>query len=322
MAAAVGHAVGLWPDASKRGDDVPVQALALAGPLAEARAEVSGLAWYGDRLVLLPQFPERVGGTLFTLAKNDILAYLEGRHPEPLAPVPLPFHDGGLSRDLEGFEGFEALAFRGDEAFLTVEADQHGRTVGYLYRARVTEGPALQVDPKVSSFLAPQTDVPNLAYEALTVADGRLLALYEANGRINGHPFAQLLDSVQGRARRLAVTPVEYRITDLTATDRSGRFWAVNYFWSGADWKPGPSMLHERFGLGATHRSGGTVERLIELKVGADEIRPTGRPPLRLRLRRDGAARNWEGIAKLDDRGFLLVSDEHPSSLFGFVAGP
>ncbi len=29
--------------------------------------------------------------------------------------------------------------------------------------------------------------------------------------------------------------------------------------------------------------------------------------------------RNWEGIVRLENRGFLLMTDKYPETLFGFV---
>ncbi|PSQ75955.1 MAG: hypothetical protein BRD37_07870, partial [Bacteroidetes bacterium QH_8_67_23] len=46
---------------SKRArDERPVRLLPLAGPLSSADAEVSGLAWHGSDLILLPQHPFRM----------------------------------------------------------------------------------------------------------------------------------------------------------------------------------------------------------------------------------------------------------------------
>jgi len=38
-----------------------------------------------------------------------------------------------------------------------------------------------------------------------------------------------------------------------------------------------------------------------------------------LKLADDGQSRNWEGIAMLDQRGFLLVTDQHPNTILAFV---
>src|SRR5512138_133697 len=61
--------------------EVEVRNIPLAGPAAGSNAELSGLAWYGDWLILLPQYPERFpsgpDGSLFAIAKADLLAFLD-----------------------------------------------------------------------------------------------------------------------------------------------------------------------------------------------------------------------------------------------------
>ena len=44
-------------------------------------------------------------------------------------------------------------------------------------------------------------------------------------------------------------------------------------------------------------------------------------PPLRLRLVSD-QARNWEALAILPGKGFLIATDTYPSTLMGFVRYP
>jgi hypothetical protein len=56
--------------------------LPLAGPAAAPESEISALFWYGDRLVLVPQHPERYaagGDTLgfFVLDRADIVAAID-----------------------------------------------------------------------------------------------------------------------------------------------------------------------------------------------------------------------------------------------------
>ncbi|MGD8794675.1 MAG: hypothetical protein PVF47_19150, partial [Anaerolineae bacterium] len=62
--------------------EVAVRPIPLAGPAAQAEAEFSGMAWYGEHLVLLPQYPGRFeggdDGALFTLPRAEIVAFLGG----------------------------------------------------------------------------------------------------------------------------------------------------------------------------------------------------------------------------------------------------
>ena len=76
---------------------------------------------------------------------------------------------------------------------------------------------------------------------------------------------------------------------------------------------------------------GGAVVLTLELGAGAI-VRPlqthslalgpafelTDTPPILLRLDAS-VGRNWEGIARLGDRGFLIATDKFPETLLGFV---
>lgn len=89
----------------------------LAGPLTDRSAEFSGLAWYGDNLILLPQFPNVWGNQIFTLSKAEIVDFLTGYRSQPLLPQPIPLVNGDLIWPTRGFEGFESIAFAEDRAF-------------------------------------------------------------------------------------------------------------------------------------------------------------------------------------------------------------
>lgn len=294
-----------------------VTPIPLGAGLERPEAEISGLAWFGDELVLLPQYPARLGGSLFAMRRGDVEAWLDGRLAEMPAPRAVPLVAPGLDA-LPGFEGYEAIAFRGDQVFVTVEAETE-RPQGFLVRGRVVgalERIELEVDRRV--MLAPQADIENLAYEALVVSGDRVLVFYETNGKHNPAPRALAFDTDLSPAGEVALGALEYRITDVTEVDADGRLWAVNYYWPGADWQPGDCPLAARFGVGATHRRSRAVERLVELRVTERGVEPAGTAPIQMELDPE-SPRNWEGIVRLGDRGFLVVTDEHPTSILGFV---
>ena len=111
-------------------------------------------------------------------------------------------------------------------------------------------------------------------------------------------------------------------VTDATEIDSAGRFWVINYFYPGdrALLRPGPDTLGETFGRGPTHRREMAVERLVELALNGTRIEQTGRAPVQLEL--EAEARNWEGLARLGTRGFLVATDTYPETLLAFVPLP
>ena len=108
-------------------------------------------------------------------------------------------------------------------------------------------------------------------------------------------------------------------MTDATALDTAGRFWVTNFFYPSdrRSLRPAEDGLVARHGLGPTHSQSRTVERLVEFQLIERGIVLTDTAPVQLQLA--AAARNWEGVARLDNRGFLLVTDTHPDTILAFV---
>ncbi len=313
--------------------EYPVLLIPLAGPVSSRDAEISGMAWSDDHLILLPQYPDRfqaaaptADGALFLLPKSDILAFIAGEISGPLTPTVLPFFAPNLRQRVPGFEGFESAVTIGDKIFLTIEARQSNGMLGYLIGG--TLAPDLSAVHLDTDHLAP-IDQPvaldNMSDESLLSAEENLISLYEANGlNVNQQPVAHLFNTTLMSLGTLPFPNIEYRITDATRLDTAGRFWAINYLYPGDIPKlnPAPDPLAARFGDGPTHAQYQTVERLVELQYTPTAIVLTDTPPIQLQLLDDQNSRNWEGIVRLDNRGFLLVTDKFPSTMLGFVAHP
>ena len=312
--------------------EIAVREVPLTGPLAQPRAEVSGMAWYGDHLILLPQYPDFAikegDGAVFALPKADLLAFLDGTREGPLEPVPIVFVAPDLASQIDGFEGYEAIAFLGDQAFLTIEAKTADGMRGYLVSGRMAPDlSSLILNPATRTEIVSQPEVGNKSEEALLVAGDRLVTIYEVNGAaINPSPVAHLFDMQLAPAGTIPFPHVEYRITDATAVDGEGRFWAINYFFPGdTELLPAGDPLAERYGQGPSHAQSETVERLVEFQFSHSGIVLADRPPIQLELLDTilgGLGRNWEGLVRLDDLGFLVATDLFPETILAFVPAP
>lgn len=305
----------------------PVVSIPLEGEITKRSAEISGMAWYGRDLVLLPQYPERFSlsddGALFVLSEEDILAFLAGERTAPLAPRKVPFVAPGIRQRTPGYEGYEAIAFHGTRIYLTIEAGAGRDMMGYLVTGRVAQdGKAVVVDPGSLTRIPPQAHLSNMSDEALVVRGERVFTLYEANGEaVNPEPVAHVFRSDGEGSGTIRFPTLEYRITDATSMDESGRFWVMNTFFWGDRAKlwPRQDALRTMYGAGPTHARYHTVERLVEYRDLGDRIERTMRPPLQLELIDDLHPRNWEGLVRLDPYGFLLATDKYPETLLAFV---
>ncbi len=306
--------------------EAAVTEIPLSGPVAKRDAEISGLAWYGDYLVLLPQYPGRFGDHLFALAKQDIIDFLDGALSGPLSPQPIPLIAPALTR-IDGYEGLEAIAFLGDRAFVTIETSPGPGMMGYLVGGRIAPDLSeIRLDTEHLVPIEPQARISNFSDEAILAWDDVIATLYEANGaNVNPAPVAHRFDLDLTPLGEIPFPNIEYRITDATALDDDGYFWAINYLFPGeiAKLDPAPDPLVAAYGVGATHAAGPVVERLVKFQYTAAGIKLAAVQPVQLHLLADGEARNWEGIARLDERGgFLLATDKFPTTILAFVEIP
>jgi hypothetical protein len=308
----------------------PVIQIPLAGPAAAEETEFSGLAWYGEALVLLPQYPERMSGrgepgVLFTLQESRILAFLDGESQGPLVPVELPLHSPDLEEIIPNYEGLEAIAITGDRVFLTIESGELGPMMGYLVAGAIAPDlMEIQLDASTLVSIPPQANLLNRGEEALVAAGDRLLSLFETNGaRIVPDPVAHRIDLETYAVDTVAFPNVEYRITDATPADPDGRFWTLNTFFPGDIFIfPETDPIADQYGQGDTHSRELAVERLVQMQLGPEGITLAETPPIQIELLDSFQGRNWEGLAELPGRGFLLVTDRYPETILAFVPYP
>ena len=172
--------------------------------------------------------------------------------------------------------------------------------------------------------IQPQTDIANFSDEAIVIFGNRLVTVYEANGRlVNPSPVVHLFDVSPQARDMLPFTNIEYRLTDATRIDDFGRFWMPNTFFIGdIQLMTLDDPIADQYGKGVTHSQVIIVERLLEFQFSEQGIVRSDSSPILLQLAEDGMTRNWEAIARLDDMGFLIATDEHPETILAFVAAP
>lgn len=318
-------------------DNVPpetgVITLALAGPAAESDAELSGMAWYGDTLLLLAEnaylyASEGDVGAIFALQREDIMAYLsavaDGEEPDPLTPTEVPLLAGESLESVPGFDGFEAIAVNGDQVFLTIEAEKEDGTMrGDLVAGTIEPDlSAINLDLANRVSVDGQTQYNNMSYESLIIVDDVVWMFDEANGeQVNPDPMGygfQVSDLAP--AGTIPLENLEYRLTDATTVSEEGSFWTINYFFPGEEFLAAdPEPLFAEYGIGQTHEQYPGVERLVKLQVTEDGVVIADEAPIQLMLPSEDG-RNWEGIVRLDESGFLVVTDEYPETILGFIA--
>ena len=305
-------------------EEVEVIPLKLPDRISAASFEYSGMGWFGDYLVLLPQYPEGKDFSrkpnLFAIAKQDLLAAITD--PDLELPVrDIPIENSDLRSMIRGFEGFESILFVDQSVYLTIESRAGDPMMGYLIRG-VVNGDLESITLDVNSLveLRPFSSELNATFEGMTYWNGSLYVMYEHNSMRNvKQPVAYQINPDLENIREIPFPVISYRITDATISDVDGKFWVMNYFFPGdTHLAVDQDSLVEEYGEGKTHAENDPVERLVQLQIENDQISRIVQPPTYLQLLDNDIARNWEGLVMLDNLGFLLITDSFPGSVLGF----
>lgn len=323
-------------------NEVKIKEITLAPPLNSPLSQISTLAWCQDYLVLLPQKPgfetlnpnddgtntqlvSKAPHYLYTIKKSAIEKYLDTANPKPLAAKQIVLDDTELQALLPGFDGYESLNCSGNQFWFSVETIhtlQEYRTTIYAAQANLnSEKPKITINPKPFAVLGSLSNTPNHSHEASVIINNKLVSIHEINSAaIVGTAHVAQTDLKTGKVSELAFPNIPFRITDASAADDQNRFWVSNYHY------PGSSLffledLKQYKAVGKTHKTHQQVERLIEFQLLDNKIVRTKTKPFYLQLNSKNG-RNWEGLVRLNKDGFLLITDQHPSTVLGFVAYP
>jgi len=291
----------------------------LSGLITNPKQEISGMDLYDNQIILLP---ENLGGFLYMISKDEIINSLDKENPTPIEPKQPAFHTPDYSKSIPGFEGFEAIAFHGNNVYVTLEAKDDKTMRGYLAWGTI--------DPTTKEVTIPNENlleletpiqVKNMTYESLLIHNNHVILFYEVQGmNLQKSVWQHQVSLIDFSVSKIEFPNIEYRITDVSRMDKQNRFWAINYNWPGdaKRIKPGPDPVSLMFGEGTTHQKSDVVERLIEFEFNEDKIQFSDREPIQIELA-EKASRNWEGIVRLDDRGFLIATDKYPEMILGFI---
>lgn len=285
--------------------------ITLNGDITNPHQEVSGLAWHNDDLIILPQYPRDV---IYSIPKVEILEFLDSIK-STILPNEIKWNSNKIDKKICGFEGFESITFDKDTVYLTIEAEKWNRNRGYLVKGNIN-GDSIILDKNTLRKVKTPIHLRNITYETILLANGNVNTIYEVNSAtVNEKPYYFQFDKELKKSITKRFPFVEYRITDATEVDSKNKFWVVNYFWPGDYNLLKPDLDY----IISNKKDIKPVERLLEFKLLENEIIRTERQPVNIQLSEFGDSRNWEGIVRLDDIGFLIVTDKFPGTILAFL---
>ena len=302
---------------------LPIEIL-LTGEATERSLEMSGLAWYNDYLILMPQYVNESKPRFYYLKKSTINDWLNGNKEKPLNPSKIDIIMPDYFNSIKGYQGFEAICFIGNKAYLIIETKNNDLMQSFIVKGSMDiKNKTLIIDPEKKVEILLPVNIKNMGYESILKYKYRLMVLFEANGiNVNSDPKASFYNSSLKQKGHISFPNIEYRITDATELDDQGRFWAINFFWPGEKKRlnPGKDLVLNNTVRGETHQEFEHVERLVEFKIDGKNIYKTNSLPIQLKLNQN--SRNWEGVVRMENKGFLMIVDEHPRTILAFIKKP
>ena len=302
---------------------LPIEIL-LTGEATERSLEMSGLAWYNDYLILMPQYVNESKPRFYYLKKSTINDWLNGNKEKPLNPSKIDIIMPDYFNSIKGYQGFEAICFIGNKAYLIIETKNNDLMKSFIVKGSMDiKSKTLIIDPEKRVEILLPVNIKNMGYESILKYKYRLMVLFEANGiNVNSDPKASFYNSSLKQKGHISFPNIEYRITDATELDDQGRFWAINFFWPGEKKRlnPGKDLVLNNTVKGETHQEFEHVERLVEFKIDGKNIYKTNSLPIQLKLNQN--SRNWEGVVRMENKGFLMIVDEHPRTILAFIKKP
>ncbi|MCB9259747.1 MAG: hypothetical protein H6612_10405 [Ignavibacteriales bacterium] len=297
----------------------------LLGEIAERNSEISGLCWFGSKLILLPQYPNNFKGSagkIFYIEKNRLDNYINGNDTSPILPEYFEIDLSAIKDFFQLGSGFEAITIIDNTAYFTIESLNNGKTETLLVKGIIdTLNNSIGLDE--NSIVKDPADlfIHNISDESILNYQNNIFPIYEIFGKnINKKPQVSVFDNNLKFLQKIDFPNIEYRITDVTSVDDSDKFWAINYFYPGDNKKLNPAKdeLFEKYGIGKSHQYLNPVERLVEFKILDKKIDFSEKSPIYLKLLPNDS-RNWEGIARFENKGFLLTTDTFPETILAFV---
>ena len=271
----------------------------LDGLITDRKQEISGMTTYKDNLILLP---ENLNGYYFYIPFDEIMNTL--RTGDKILPVQKTFTTRKLKERYPGLDGFEAIAFNGDNVYIMVEVRMGDKMAGLLLWGTITPS-TMEIDIPEENVMLISTPVQidNFSFESLTIINGQLIMLYETNGwRTISKPFQYVVNLEDMSLNKTPFPHMDFRITDATSVV-DNKFWAINYYWTG-----------DKEVLGVKDTIG--IERLVEFKLGSTGI--TRSTSNYITLQNTEFPHNWEGLVRFND-GFLICTDKWPKMILGYI---
>lgn len=221
------------------------QNIPLPAAIANPVAEYSAMTLAGNRLLLVPQYPDN--NALYAIDTNKLLQAISQGKPvsfQKFSKIVLPNFESvkqAINANGDVYEGVEAVVAVGNTVFFSIETTESTDSCfivkGYLHKNSITlDSRHLQAIKKIT---CDDKRVSNAGYESLTYLPDqhKLLAVFEYTNTaaVYQTPVAWLIDTTLKDEQPAPVyieQPIPFRISDICNAG-AGQLYGLNFWWAG-----------------------------------------------------------------------------------------
>ena len=164
----------------------------LSGEASERNLEMSGLSWYKDNLILMPQYVNELNPAFYYLTRASINNWINGDQSQPLTPQKIDIVMPDYDDLINGYQGFEAICFSGTNAYLIMESKFNDKMKSFIVKGKIDmKNKTLDIGKDGFYEIPLPVNMKNMGYESILKYKRSLMILFEANGvNVNSNPKA------------------------------------------------------------------------------------------------------------------------------------
>ena len=177
--------------------EVVPKKLNLSKDLIDKNPEFSGLTWFNDYLLLIPQFPNRVSpqanGAIPYLHRDSVIAAIENENIV-LEPGYFKLIAAGLENFFDPGSGFESATVSGNNIYLTIESVKGINTTGFVVMGEINpDEETIVLSEESLSEIKQVVEIFNFSDETIIYNNDHIYTFYEANGKnVNPYPVSHI----------------------------------------------------------------------------------------------------------------------------------
>ena len=139
----------------------------LGGSANEKALEMSSLTWYKDELVLMPQYIDFDDPAFYVIKKKKISTWLESGSSKAIVPQKIKLKVPDFRQSIQGYQGFEAVCFKGNNIYLIIESKHEGTMKSFIVKGVINrKNGTIAINGETLTEVPLPLNIKNMGFES------------------------------------------------------------------------------------------------------------------------------------------------------------